>query len=60
LVTGKINKQKGNEKQKPWFTKKCDKKRCDFNKARRNYGLVKNDVAEKKILTQKPKNIDKK
>jgi hypothetical protein len=26
LVTGKINKQKGNEKQKPWFTKKCDKK----------------------------------
>ena len=39
---------KGNEKQKPCFTKKCDKKRCDFNKARRNYGLVKNDIAEKK------------
>ena len=28
------NKQtKGNEKQKPWFTKKCDKNRRDFKKS---------------------------
>ena len=53
------NKQtKGDEKQKPWFTKNCDKKRRDFNKARKKYAWVKNDI-NKEILNAKAKEYRK-
>lgn len=50
----KNNQKKGDEKQKPWFTKNCDKKRRDFNKARKKYAWVKNDI-NKEILNAKAK-----